>query len=221
MDFFKIKKFGKGKKGAWGGGEIVESDDEANAALNVASEEQQKGDIFGEKAEEIEGAGTGNGVLDEAEEEDDDDDFITNEVKRRLKELRKNSFMVLIPEEECAEVEEDGGEEGEEEGSSSREWLESDVGDGFPLCGFDSLYDKYCERMLVFHKMIAQLMKDPGERSSQFWMFLSICFGHIFSHSVVCSMLHVSVLLLFFRFCYYACISLVLVKLTIFVLETL
>ncbi|RCV31879.1 hypothetical protein SETIT_6G213200v2 [Setaria italica] len=160
MDFFKIKKFGKGKKGAGGGGEIVESDDEASAAGNGASEEQQKGDILGEKAEEIEGAVAGNGVVEEVEE-DDDDDFITNEVKRRLKELRKNSFMVLIPEEECAEVEEDGGEEGEEEGSSSREWLESDVGDGFPLCGFDSLYDKYCERMLVFHKMIAQLMKDP------------------------------------------------------------
>ncbi|CAL5005242.1 unnamed protein product [Urochloa decumbens] len=163
MDFFKIKKFGKGKKSAGGGGEMVESDDEGNAAANVVPEEQHKGDILGEKAEEPEGAGVGNGVGDEAgEEEDDDDDFITNEVKRRLKELRKNSFMVLIPEEECAEVEEDGGEE---EGSSSREWLESDVGDGFPLCGFDSLYDKYCERMLVFHKMIAQLMKDPESLS--------------------------------------------------------
>ncbi|CAL5001105.1 unnamed protein product [Urochloa decumbens] len=162
MDFFKIKKFGKGKKNTGGGGEMVESDDEGNAAANVAPEEQQKSDIFGEKAEEPEGAGAGNGVGEDAEEEDDDDDFITNEVKRRLKELRKNSFMVLIPEEECAEVEEDGGEE---EGSSSREWLESDVGDGFPLCGFDSLYDKYCERMLVFHKMIAQLMKDPESLS--------------------------------------------------------
>ncbi|CAO2202563.1 unnamed protein product [Urochloa humidicola] len=159
MDFFKIKKFGKGKKSAGGGGEIVESDDEVNAAANVAPEEQQNGDILGENAEEPQGVAAGNGAVEEsAEEEDDDDDFITNEVKRRLKELRKNSFMVLIPEEECAEVEEDGGEE---EGSSSREWLESDVGDGFPLCGFDSLYDKYCERMLVFHKMIAQLMKDP------------------------------------------------------------
>ncbi|KAG2580031.1 uncharacterized protein LOC120679496 [Panicum virgatum] len=162
MDFFKIKKFGKGKKSTGGGGEIVESDDEAHATGNVASEEQQKGDILGEKAEETEGAGAGNGTVEEvAEEEDDDDDFITNEVKRRLKELRKNSFMVLIPEEECAEVEEDGGEEGEEEGSSSREWLESDVGNGFPLCGFDLLYDRYCDRMLVFHKMMAQLMKDP------------------------------------------------------------
>jgi len=182
MDFFKIKKFGKGKKGAGGGGEIVESDDEAHAAGNVASEEQQKVDILGEKAEETEGAVAGNGAMEEVtEEEEDDDDFITTEVKRRLKELRKNSFMVLIPEEECAEVEEDGGEEGEEEGSSSREWLESDVGNGFPLCGFDSLYDKYCERMLVFHKMIAQLMKDPGNRCSQLRMLLSICLV-LFSH---------------------------------------
>ena len=184
MDFFKIKKFGKGKKSTGGGGEIVESDDEAHATGNVASEEQQKGDILGEKAEETEGAGAGagNGTVEEvAEEEDDDDDFITNEVKRRLKELRKNSFMVLIPEEECAEVEEDGGEEGEEEGSSSREWLESDVGNGFPLCGFDLLYDRYCDRMLVFHKMMAQLMKDPGKRCSQLWMFLSICLV-LFSH---------------------------------------
>jgi hypothetical protein len=182
MDFFKIKKFGKGKKSAGVGGETVESDDEAHAAGNVASEEQQqKGDILGENAEGTEGAGAGNGVVEGAveEEEDDDDDFITNEVKRRLKELRKNSFMVLIPEEECGEGEEDGGEEGEEEGSSSREWLESDVVNGFPLCGFDSLYDKYCERMLVFHKMIAQLMKDPGKR---LWMFLSISLA-VFSHT--------------------------------------
>ncbi|OEL36415.1 hypothetical protein BAE44_0002570 [Dichanthelium oligosanthes] len=161
MDFFKIKKFGKGKKSSGAGGEVVESDDEANAAGNVTSEEQQKCDILGEKAEETQGvsAGAGNGAVEEAEEEEEeDDDFITNEVKRRLKELRKNSFMVLIPEEECAEVEEDGGED---EGSTSREWLESDAAAGFPLCGFDSLYDKYCERMLVFHKMIAQLIKDP------------------------------------------------------------
>ncbi|XP_062194897.1 uncharacterized protein LOC133898281 isoform X2 [Phragmites australis] len=161
MDFFKIKKFGKGRKSAGGGGEIVESDDDANAG-NVASGEEQKGDILEEIAAGADGSSAGNGVHNEGEEEeeeDDDDDFITNEVKRRLKELKKNSFMVLIPE-ECAEVEEDGEEE--EEGSSSREWMEPDVGDGFPLCGFDSLYDKYCERMLVFDKMITQLLKDTG-----------------------------------------------------------
>ncbi|WVZ92151.1 hypothetical protein U9M48_038238 [Paspalum notatum var. saurae] len=178
MDFFKIKKFGKGKKSAGGGGEAVESDDDASTG-NVTPREGQSADATegdANAAVVAEGAGAGNGAaaegggqwVHEEEEEDDDDDFITNEVKRRLKELKKNSFMVLIPEEECAEVEEDGGEEGEEEGeegSSSREWLESDVGAGFPLCGFDSLYDKYCERMLVFHKMIAQLMKDPESLS--------------------------------------------------------
>ncbi|KAL6644528.1 hypothetical protein ACP70R_016136 [Stipagrostis hirtigluma subsp. patula] len=162
MDFLKIKKFRKGRKGAGGGGEVLEPDDDASAG-NVASGEDQKGDILEENAAAAVAAeGEGNGAHNEGEgeEEDDDDDFITNEVKRRLKELRKNSFMVLIPEDECAEAEE-GGEE-EEEGSSSREWMESDVGDGFPLCGFDSLYDKYCERMRVFDKMITQLLKDPG-----------------------------------------------------------
>ncbi|XP_066326658.1 uncharacterized protein [Miscanthus floridulus] len=162
MDFFKIKKFGKGKKSAGGGGVGVESDDDASAGdVTPRGLEEQKpdnGEGNNAEAAAAEGAGVGNGVVEEEEEEEDDDDFITNEVKRRLKELRKNSFMVLIPEEECGELEEDGGEE---EGGSPREWLESGVGDGFPLCGFDSLYDKYCERMLVFHKMIAQLMKDP------------------------------------------------------------
>lgn len=166
MDFFKIKKFGKGKKSAGGGGEAVESDDDASVGdvTPRGMEEQKPDNGEGNNAEEAavaaEGAGGGNGVVEEEEYEEDDDDFITNEVKRRLKELRKNSFMVLIPEEECAEVEDDGEEE---EGGSPREWLEAGVGDGFPLCGFDSLYDKYCERMMVFHKMIAQLMKDPGK----------------------------------------------------------
>jgi hypothetical protein len=102
---------------------------------------------------------------EEGEEEEEDEDYYTNEVKRRLKEAKKNSFMVQIPEDENAEVEEDGdeGDEEEEEGSSSREWVESDVGEGFPLCGFDSLYDKYCQRMLVFDKMITQTLKDSGD----------------------------------------------------------
>ncbi|KAL5230478.1 hypothetical protein ABZP36_029254 [Zizania latifolia] len=162
MDFFKIKKFGKTPKNAGGEREIVESEEDANAG-NVVSDEQ-KGKILEDNPAAAATAGmdadAGNGGV-EGEDDDDDDDFITNEVKRRLKELRKNSFMVLIPEaeEECAEVEEDGEEE---EGSSSREWMESEVGEGFPLCGFDSLYDKYCERMAMFDKMITQLLKDPG-----------------------------------------------------------
>uniref|UniRef100_A0A0E0CEG6 Uncharacterized protein n=1 Tax=Oryza meridionalis TaxID=40149 RepID=A0A0E0CEG6_9ORYZ len=164
MDFFKIKKLGKARKSGGGGGEVVESEEETKAGNNAASDEQKGNILEGDPAAAAAGAGmdadAGNGAVEGQEEDDDDDDFITNEVKRRLKELRKNSFMVLIPEEECAEVEEDG-EEGEE-GSSSREWMESDVGNGFPLCGFDSLYEKYCERMAVFDKMITQLLKDPG-----------------------------------------------------------
>lgn len=159
MDFFKLKKFGKARKGARGDGEVGESDEDANAG-NVASE----GDISEENPEAAAGAGVANGGEEYGEEEDDDDDFITNkfnEVKRRLKDFKKNSFMVLIPEDENAEVEEDGDEEEEEEeGSSSREWMESDVAEGFPLCGFDSLYDKYCQRMVVFDKMITQILKD-------------------------------------------------------------
>lgn len=94
------------------------------------------------------------------DEEDDDDDFITNEVKRRLKELRKNSFMVLIPEEE-PNLED---EEEEEEETSSSEWRESEVEDGYPWCGFDTLYDKYCERMLFFDKMIVQQLREAGSQ---------------------------------------------------------
>jgi hypothetical protein len=35
-------------------------------------------------------------------------------------------------------------------------WLEAGISGDFPL---DSLYNKYCERILVFHKIIMQLMK--------------------------------------------------------------
>lgn len=95
-----------------------------------------------------------NGVLEE--EDDDDDDFITNEVKKRLKELRKNSFMVLIPEESCLEGEE---EEEEEIEMSSSEWRESEVEDEYRWCGFDTLYNSYCERMLFFDNMIVKHLK--------------------------------------------------------------
>lgn len=90
-----------------------------------------------------------NGGLEE-EEEDDDDDFITNEVKRRLKELRKNSFMVLIPEESCLEDEE----------TSSSEWRGSDIEDAYHWPGFTSLHTSYCERMLLFDKMILQHLEE-------------------------------------------------------------
>ncbi|KAI4974920.1 hypothetical protein ZWY2020_048527 [Hordeum vulgare] len=158
MDFFKLKKFGKARKGSRREGEALECEEEANPG-NVGLE----GDVFEENPEAAAGAGVAN-VGEEVgeEEEDEDDDFITNEVKRRLKDMRKNTFMVLIPEDENAEAEEDGDEEEEEEGSSSREWMESDVGEGFPLCGFDSLYDKYSQRMVAFDNMITQIFKDPG-----------------------------------------------------------
>jgi hypothetical protein len=163
MDFFKLKKFGKARKGAKGDGDTLESDEDASAG-NVALD----GDISEEAAAGAGLAANGeetNGDEEYGEEEEEDEDYYTNEVKRRLKEAKKNSFMVQIPEDENAEVEEDGdeGEEEEEEGSSSREWVESDVGEGFPLCGFDSLYDKYCQRMVVFDKMITQTLKDSGE----------------------------------------------------------
>jgi hypothetical protein len=158
MDFFKLKKFGKARKGARGDRETQESDEDATAG-NVASE----GDVYEENPEAAAaagGAGLANGGGEDGDEEEDGDDIV-NDVKRRLKEIRMNNFMVKIPEDENAEVEEDGDEE--EEGSSSREWMESNIGQGFPLCGFDSLYDKYCQRMLAFDKMITQTLKDSGE----------------------------------------------------------
>lgn len=90
------------------------------------------------------------------EEDEDDDDLITNEIKRRLKELRRSNFMVLIPEESCPEEDE----------TCSSEWRESEVEDGYPWCGFDALYGKYCERMLFFDKMSAQKLLNAGEFSS-------------------------------------------------------
>lgn len=96
-------------------------------------------------------------------EDDDDDDFITNEVKRRLKELRKNSFMVLIPEEEEEELytEDDGEEAGGEMCSS--EWRDVEAEGRQWWGGFDAVYEKYCERMLFYDKMIAQQLKEAGK----------------------------------------------------------
>ncbi|KAJ8491308.1 hypothetical protein OPV22_013029 [Ensete ventricosum] len=89
---------------------------------------------------------------------DDDDDFITNEVKRRLKELRKNSFMVLIPEE---------GHPGEEEEGNSSGWGgDSEAGDGYSWCGFDTFYAEYCERMLFFDRLISRHFEEAGLRST-------------------------------------------------------
>ncbi|GFZ04410.1 DUF1666 family protein [Actinidia rufa] len=87
-------------------------------------------------------------------EDDDDDDFIMSEVKRRLKDLRKNSFMVLIPEESGLEE-----EEGE---TSSSEWRDVEAEGQLEWFGFDAVYDKYCEQMLFFDRLIAQQLKKIG-----------------------------------------------------------
>lgn len=86
---------------------------------------------------------------------DDDDDFITNEVKRQLKELRNRRFMVLIPEESCPEDEDDD--------TGSSDWKETLVEGRDHCLGFGCFYEKYCERMLFFNKMSAQLLKVVGK----------------------------------------------------------
>ncbi|KAF2309202.1 hypothetical protein GH714_001163 [Hevea brasiliensis] len=151
MDFFKVNKFRKAHK------PDLEKDLEDKP---VAQPEEPKNDNAG-------GGGGGHVVGNKsanadavAESEDDDDDFITNEVKRRLKELRRNSFMAIIPEEEsCPEGEEDEDEEGEAETNSS-EWRDFEAEGRKWWSGFDTVYDKYCERMLFFDRMIVQQLKE-------------------------------------------------------------
>ncbi|XP_077238537.1 uncharacterized protein LOC143879817 [Tasmannia lanceolata] len=139
MEFFKLKKFRKGQN-------LNEGEDtEDNQARDEESKNENGNDLP-----------TTNGADSAGEIEEDEDDFISNEIKRRLKELRNKNFMVLIPEEETYPEEE------EEEEMSSSDWRESEVGDRYPWCGFDTLYDKYCERMLFFDKMSAQLLQDAG-----------------------------------------------------------
>ena len=108
---------------------------------------------------------------DNGDEEDDDDDFITNEVKRRLKELRRNSFMVLIPEETCPEEEEEGEEEEGE--TSSADWRDVEAEGRQFWSGFAEVYDKYCERMLLFDRLSAQQLNDIGIVFG-FYLFLSL-----------------------------------------------
>ncbi|KAG8481990.1 hypothetical protein CXB51_026910 [Gossypium anomalum] len=155
MDFLKVKKFRKAHKpdpekdlenindsgGGCGGGGGGGSDG--------------GGDNDVKKSSKVD-----NGV---EVEDDDDDDFITNEVKRRLKELRKNSFMVLIPEEEEEELytEDDGEEAGGE--TCSSEWRDVEAEGRQWWGGFDAVYEKYCERMLFYDKMIAQQLKEAGK----------------------------------------------------------
>jgi len=141
MDFFKIRKFRKVRK------------------PNLENDLEEKPVPHPEEPNNGNGNPTGKSVAVDAspDVDDDDDDFITNEVKRRLKELRRNSFMVLIPEESGLEDEED--EEGETSSSEGR-----DIGAHVEhlYCDFESIYEKYCERMLFFDRMCAQQLNEVG-----------------------------------------------------------
>ncbi|XP_062154255.1 uncharacterized protein LOC133862452 [Alnus glutinosa] len=149
MDFFKVKKFRKAHNPG------PEKDLEDNP---MPQPEERKIENDGD---DLSKSANSDPI---AEAEDDDDDFITNEVKRRLKELRRNSFMVLIPEEEsCAEEEE---EEDEEEGeTSSSEWRDVEAEARQWWCGFDAVYDKYRERMLIFDRMSTQQLDEVSKGS--------------------------------------------------------
>ncbi|KDP25047.1 hypothetical protein JCGZ_22582 [Jatropha curcas] len=148
MDFFKVKKFKKAYK----------PDPEKDLEDKPVSQPEEP------KNENGGGGNVSNKSANAdlvAEAEDDDDDFITNEVKRRLKELRRNSFMVLIPEEEsCPEEEED--EEEAEGVTNSSEWRDVEAEGRKWWSGFDAVYEKYCERMLFFDRMILQQLKETG-----------------------------------------------------------
>ncbi|KAF8407347.1 hypothetical protein HHK36_006475 [Tetracentron sinense] len=142
MDFFKVKKFRKAHK------PNLEKDSEDKPVPPLEELKNEDGDDL-----------TNSAKADQATEidDDEDDDFIMNEVKKRLKELRRNSFLVLIPEEDSCPEE----EEGETSWSESRD---SEVEGYQPWCGFDTVYEKYCERMLFFDRMRAQ---QPHEAGSQ------------------------------------------------------
>ncbi|KNA13931.1 hypothetical protein SOVF_112040 [Spinacia oleracea] len=145
MDFFKVRKFRKARK-------PNSQEDLEEKPIPHPGEPNNEND-----------KPNGKSVAMDAPvdvDEDDDDDFITNEVKRRLKELRRNSFMVLIPEEEGAEEEDE--EEGETSSSEGR-----DMGTQVEhlYCDFESIYEKYCERMLFFDRMSSQQLNVAGPRS--------------------------------------------------------
>ncbi|KAJ0249088.1 hypothetical protein HA466_0146400 [Hirschfeldia incana] len=135
MDFLKVRRFRKSRKS------------------NLEKEQEQ-----------ARRDNTAPGVTVEVEDEDEDDDFITNEVKRRIKELRRNSFMVLIPEEdEEGEQEEEESYLGEDEGEEDKctnVWRDV-VAEGLQWWGgFDAVYEKYCERMLLFDRLTSHQLKE-------------------------------------------------------------
>ncbi|KAH9621752.1 hypothetical protein KSS87_008587 [Heliosperma pusillum] len=143
MDFLKLRKFRKGRKPK------SETDLEENPVPNSEEPDNETDNVNGKTV-----------AADASTDEDDDDDFITNEVKRRLKELRRNSFMVLIPEE--SELEEEEEEEGETSSSEGRD-MGSQVEHLY--CDFESIYEKYCERMLFFDRISAQQLNEADPKS--------------------------------------------------------
>ncbi|KAA3478684.1 Ribosomal protein L34Ae [Gossypium australe] len=155
MDFLKVKKFRKAHKPDPEKDLENINDSGGGCGGDGGGGSDGGGDNDVKKSSKVD-----NGV---EVEDDDDDDFITNEVKRRLKELRKNSFMVLIPEEEEEELytEDDGEEAGGE--TCSSEWRDVEAEGRQWWGGFDAVYEKYCERMLFYDKMIAQQLKEAGK----------------------------------------------------------
>lgn len=143
MGFFKLKKFRRAHK--------PNPVSEDHPIPHPEELKHENGDEFGNSVS-----------VDTASEadDDDDDDFITNEVKRRLKELRRNSFMVLIPEESCPEDEEIEEDEGET--SNADQWRDVEAEGRQLWSGFDAIYDKYCERMLLFDRLSAQQLNEIG-----------------------------------------------------------
>ncbi|KAJ8770885.1 hypothetical protein K2173_021800 [Erythroxylum novogranatense] len=69
--------------------------------------------------------------------------------------------MALIPEEDSCE-EEDDEEEGEGE-TSSNEWRDVEAEGRQWWGGFNVVYEKYCDRMLFFDRMIVQQLVENGE----------------------------------------------------------
>ncbi|KAK8487387.1 hypothetical protein V6N13_093146 [Hibiscus sabdariffa] len=150
MDFLKVKKFRK----------VHKPDPEKGLEDNNVPQPEEPNNCNVGGDIDLNGSSKADPAAAEVED-DDDDDFITNEVKRRLKELRRNSFMVLIPEEEEEELylEDEEAEAGE---TSSSDWRDVEAEGRQWWGGFDAVYEKYCERMLFFDRIIAQQVKNTG-----------------------------------------------------------
>lgn len=145
MDFFKINKLRKALK-------HNKPEPEEQQQLNKHDANTNNNTNTDASGKQVD---VNNHVTTEADE--DDDDFIMNEVKRRLKELKRNSFMVLIPEEETCPEEDEMEMEMEMEDlgeASSNEWRDvEEEGRRLWSC-FGAFYDKYCERMLSFDRVL-------------------------------------------------------------------